>query len=153
MQLLDVLVTHVDVALLDCQGGTATCITSNYSGQICRICRSNDTATTNQYPADNGLRTNRLTFSHGGESWTGGPTTANTDVGIRGFIYTGGNLTFNSLSDVAGSVWVVGNVVNNDTSGERVLVFYEPPAGLPVLNVVLGRLSWDETVPSSTPWP
>ncbi len=48
---------------------------------------------------------------------------------------------------------VGGNVVNNDTSGERVLVFYEPPAGLPVLNVVLGRLSWDETAPSATPWP
>lgn len=114
---------------------------------------TNDTATTNQYPADNGLRTNRLTFNHGGETWTGGPISGNTDVGIRGFIYTGGNLTFNSLSDVAGSVWVVGNVVNNDTSGERVLVFYEPPAGLPVLNVVLGRLSWDETAPSATPWP
>jgi hypothetical protein len=114
---------------------------------------TNDTATTNQYPADNGLRTNRLTFSHGGETWTGGPISANTDVGIRGFIYTGGNLTFNSLSDVAGSVWVVGNVVNNDTSGERVLVFYEPNLNLPLLNVVLGRLSWDEVAPSTAPWP
>jgi hypothetical protein len=114
---------------------------------------TNDTATTNQYPADNGLKTNRLTFSHGGETWTGGPITANTDVGIRGFIYSGGNLTFNSLSDVAGAVWVVGNVVNNDPSGERVLVFYEPNLNLPLLNVVLGRVSWDEVSPSGVAWP
>lgn len=80
------------------------------------------------------------------------PISGNTDVGIRGLIYTGGNLTFNSLSDVAGSVWVVGNVVNNDTSGERVLVFYEPNLNLPLLNVVLGRLSWDEVAPSTAPW-
>lgn len=112
-----------------------------------------DTAALNQYPADNGLNTSRLTFSHGGETWTGGPPVANTDIGIRGFIYTGGNLTFNSLADIAGAVWVVGNTVNNDVSGERVLVFYEPPSNLPLLNVVLGRLSWDEVSPSTAPWP
>jgi hypothetical protein len=112
----------------------------------------NDTATLNQYPADNGFRTNRLTFNHGGESWSGGPPTGNTDVGIRGFIYSGGNMTFNSLSDISGALWVVGNVVNNDTSGERVLVFYEPNLNLPLLNVVVGRMSWDEVTPSAIPW-
>ena len=112
----------------------------------------NDTATLNQYPADNGFRTNRLTFNHGGESWSGGPPTGNSDVGIRGFIYSGGNMTFNSLSDISGALWVVGNVVNNDTSGERVLVFYEPNLNLPLLNVVVGRMSWDEVTPSAIPW-
>lgn len=114
---------------------------------------TNDTTATNQYPADNGLKTNRLTFNHGSETWTGGPPTGNTDVGIRGFVYVGGNMTFNSLSDVSGTVWVVGNVVNNDTSGERVLVFYEPNFTLPLLNVVLGRVTWDEVSPTSNPWP
>ncbi|MBL8023163.1 MAG: hypothetical protein JNK54_02620 [Elusimicrobia bacterium] len=114
---------------------------------------TNDTAALNQYPADNGLRTNRLTFNHGGETWTGGPIAGNTDVGIRGFIYAGGNMTLNSLSDISGALWVVGNVVNNDTSGERVLVFYEPNFNLPLLNVVLGRISWDEVTPSTLPWP
>lgn len=112
-----------------------------------------DTASTNQYPGDNGFQTNRLTFNHGNETWTGGPLAANTDVGIRGFIYVGGNMTFNSLSDIAGSLWVVGNVINNDSSGERVNVYYEQNNTLPLLNVVLGRLSWDEVAPSTAPWP
>ncbi|MBK8575344.1 MAG: pilus assembly PilX N-terminal domain-containing protein [Elusimicrobia bacterium] len=112
---------------------------------------TNDTAALNQYPADNGLRTNRATFSHGGETWAGGPIAGNTDVGIRGFIYVGGNMTFNSLSDVGGAIWVVGNVINNDVSGERVNIYYEPNFNLPLLNVVLGRMTWDE-VTSTSPW-
>ncbi len=111
-----------------------------------------DTATADQYPADNGFQTNRLTFNHGSESWTGGPPSANTDVGIQGFVYTGGNLTINSVADVAGTIWAVGNVVNNDV-GERVLVFYEGNnPNIPLLNVVLTRESWDEVAPSTAPW-
>lgn len=114
---------------------------------------TNDTAVLNQYPADNGLKTNRSTFNHGGETWAGGPIAGNTDVGIRGFVYAGGNMTINSISDMAGTLWVVGNVVNNDVSGERVLLFYEPNFSLPLLNVVLGRVTWDEVTPTANPWP
>jgi hypothetical protein len=110
-----------------------------------------DTNAVNQYPADNGLRTNRLTFDHGSESWTGGPPSANTDVGLRGFLYVGGNLIVNSIADVAGAVWVVGNVTNNST-GERVMVFYDNTLQVPMLNVVLSRQSWREVGPSSTAW-
>jgi len=113
---------------------------------------TNDTTTTNQYPADNGLRTSRTTFRHGVETWTGGPPAANTDVGLRGFIYSGGHLTFNSIADVAGTIWAVGNVINNDVT-ERVLVFYEGSnPNVPVLNVVLNRVSWDEVTPTAGVW-
>lgn len=115
-----------------------------------------DTATSNQYPADNGLKTNLLTFNHGSQSWTGGPPSANTDVSIRGFVYTGGNMTFVSgaLGDFQGVLWVVGNITNNNV-GERSLVFYDETLGasLPVLNVVLVRQSWREVSPSATAWP
>jgi hypothetical protein len=101
---------------------------------------ANDTAAVNEYPADNGFQTNRLTFNHGGETWTGGPPSGNTDVGFRGFVYIGGDLTLNSLSDVSGTMWVVGNTINNDVSGERVNVFYEGNnPNIPLLNVVLAR--------------
>jgi hypothetical protein len=113
---------------------------------------SYDSSTTNEYPADNGFQSNRTTFNHGSESWTGGPPSANTDVGVRGFVYVGGNLTINSVSDIAGVLWVVGNVTNN-TTGERVLVFYDSTLQVPTLNVVLVRQSWREVAPSTTAWP
>lgn len=113
-----------------------------------------DTAANNQYPGDNGLQTNRLTFNHGGETWTGGPTSANTDVGLRGFIYVGGNFTLNSISDIAGSVWVIGATTVGPSVTERALVFYEDVgANVPILNVILDRQSWDETTPSLIAWP
>jgi hypothetical protein len=112
-----------------------------------------DTAALDEYPADNGLKTVRSTFLHGTETWTGGPPAANTDVGIRGFAYIGKNLTINSVSDIAGTIWTVGDIDNN-TTGERVLVFYEGDnPNIPVLNVVLVRQSWDEVPPSAVPWP
>jgi hypothetical protein len=114
---------------------------------------ANDTAAVNEYPADNGFQTNRLTFNHGGETWTGGPPSGNTDVGFRGFVYIGGDLTLNSLSDVSGTMWVVGNTINNDVSGERVNVFYEGNnPNIPLLNVVLARVTWDEIPASNIAW-
>lgn len=107
-----------------------------------------DTATSNQYPADTGYQSNALTFDHGSDTWTGGPPSANTDVGYKGLIYVGGDLTINSISDVNGVVWVAGNVINN-TTGERVLIFYDDGLDVPVLNVVLSRVSWQEASPSS----
>jgi len=112
----------------------------------------NDSTTANQYPADTGYQSNATTFNFGSQSWTGGPPSANTDVGIRGFIYAGGNFTLNDIADVNGVIWAVGNVTNNVT-GERTLVFYDDSINVPVLSVVLTRQSWSETVPSSTPWP
>lgn len=117
---------------------------------------SGDTATANQYPADNGFQTVRPTFLHGTHTWTGGPPGSNTDVAVRGFLYVGGNLTvvLNALADYQGVIWVNGNVTNLNT-GERSLVFYDSTVGdnLPVLNVVLQRQSWQEIAPSATPWP
>lgn len=114
-----------------------------------------DTATTNQYPADNGYQQVRTTFDLGNESWTGGPAAMATDVGFSGFVYVGGNLTIvnNALSDYHGVIWVVGNVTNNNV-GERSLLFFDHTLGssLPVLNVILVRQSWKETAPSSVPW-
>jgi hypothetical protein len=76
----------------------------------------------------------------------GGPPAANTDVGVRGFVYIGGNFALNDIADLAGTIWVVGNTTVGAAVTERALVFYEDvSAGLPILNVVLSRLSWDET--------
>ncbi|OGR81853.1 MAG: hypothetical protein A3J74_09260 [Elusimicrobia bacterium RIFCSPHIGHO2_02_FULL_57_9] len=116
---------------------------------------SYDTATLNQYPADDGYQRVRAIFDLGNESWTGGPPSAFTDVGLSGFVYVGGNLTIvaNAMSDYHGVIWVVGNIVNNNV-GERSLVFYDGTLGkdLPVLNVILTRESWKEVAPSTAAW-
>ncbi len=113
-----------------------------------------DTAANSQYPGDAGFRTNNATFNHGSQTWTGGPPAANTDVGVRGFVYIGGNFALNNIADMAGTIWVVGNTTVGAAVTERALVFYEDvSAGLPILNVVLNRLSWDETLPSAVAWP
>ncbi|MDI6757537.1 MAG: hypothetical protein QME32_05890 [Endomicrobiia bacterium] len=114
-----------------------------------------DTAAINQYPADNGLRQNRATFNFGGETWTAGgspPTAANTDVGLRGFLYVGGNYQIEGPMDIYGAVWVAGNV-SKAVGAERTIIFFDDNLDLPSLNVVLVRKSWDEIVPSTTPWP
>lgn len=112
-----------------------------------------DTASANQYPGDTGLRSNASTFPFGSQSWTGGPSTANTDIGIRGFIYVGGNFTIQSEAggDFHGALWVVGNATNMNTN-EYSLVFYDSGLDVPVLNVILTLQSWRETSPSSTVW-
>jgi hypothetical protein len=113
-----------------------------------------DTAANSQYPGDAGFRTNNATFNHGAQTWTGGPPAGNTDVGVRGFVYIGGNFALNNIADLAGTIWVVGNTTVGAAVTERALVFYEDvSAGLPILNVVLSRLSWDETAPSAVAWP
>lgn len=125
-----------------------------------------DTSTLNEYPADNGYHASRPAFNLGscssgctpvgswaGETWTGGPSAQNTDVGIRGFLYVGGNLTVmnQALMDLYGAIWVVGNVTNNNV-GERSLVFYDSTLDVPVLNVILVRQSWQEVSPSPVSW-
>jgi len=128
-----------------------------------------DTATTNQYPADNGLQATRSTFDLGscssgcspvaswtGDTWTGGPSTGDTDVGVRGFIYVGGagGLTIiqGAKADFYGAIWTVGPVTNQNT-GERSLVFYDSQLDVPTLNVVLVQQSWQEISPSNAAWP
>lgn len=115
-----------------------------------------DTAATNQFPADNGFQQVRNTFIHGSQTWSGGPPSGNTDVGMRGFVYVGGNLRIvsNAQSDYQGVIWVNGDIVNENT-GERSLVFYDETVGssLPVLNVVLVRRDWRETSASTIAWP
>lgn len=114
-----------------------------------------DTSAANQYPADAGFHVNNATFNLGSQTWTGGPSTATTDVGFRGFIYVGGNLVIatGGRADYAGAVWVAGNVTNANT-GEYSLVFYDSSIGarVPVLNVILVQQSWKEIAPSSTAW-
>lgn len=114
-----------------------------------------DTSAKNEYPADNGYRTNRKTFSFGGETWTGGktpPSAGNTDVGFRGLIYVGGDFDIQGPADINGAVWVVGSI-SKATGAERTIVFYDDTLDLPSLNVVLTRESWDEIAPSATAWP
>jgi hypothetical protein len=112
-----------------------------------------DTAATDQYPGDNGLRVNNTLFDHGSETWTGGPTSSATDVGLRGLIYVGGNFTItaDTRADLRGVLWVKGTTTNAATS-EKVVIYYERPAGIPVLNVVLRKESWKEVPPTSGAW-
>ena len=116
---------------------------------------ANDTSAINEYPADNGYQKNRSTFKFGSETWTGGkspPPAGNTDIGIRGLLYVGGNFDIQGPADVHGAVWVVGNI-SKAVGSERTLVFFDDSLDLPMLNVILERQSWDETIPTSTPWP
>ena len=118
-----------------------------------------DTVTPNEYPGDNGLRTNRATFQFGNETWANDPAGDeppyyNTDVGVKGFIYVGGNLYLNGIMDVCGAIWVRNNVVRYPGAGsEPILVFFDDSLVIPTMNVVLKRQSWEETSPSSTTWP
>ena len=130
--------------------------TGNIPSEAWREYGKIDTATKNQYPGDEGYQKNRTTFIHGGETWTGGPPSGNTDVGIKGFIYVGGNLYLNNVMDISGAVWVVGNVSRFAGAGsDPMLVFYDSAlsTSLPVLNVVLTRKTWEETSASTTAWP
>jgi len=105
-----------------------------------------DTASTNQYPADNGYHTNRQTFNFGSETWTDGPSASNTDVGLDGFLYVGGNFDMERAMDYYGAVWVVGNVSRATGMSEYSIVFFKDSLDLPALNVVLVRKSWSEIV-------
>ena len=112
-----------------------------------------DTAATNQYPADNGYQKNRATFNFGSETWTGGPASYNTDVGLRGFLYVGGNYDIKRDMDIYGAVWVEGSVSKATGAAERTIIFFDDSLSLPAFNVVLVRLWWGEIMPSSQAWP
>jgi hypothetical protein len=111
-----------------------------------------DTASTNQYPADKGLRSVRPTFSFGNETWSGGPTAANTDVGLAGFLYVGGNYDMEGPMDIYGAVWVVGRVSRGTGVSEYSIIFFDENLDLPTLNVVLVRKLWQTIPPTNIPW-
>lgn len=111
-----------------------------------------DTASINQYPADDGYQKTRPLFNFGGETWSGGPpNSSNTDVGFRGLLYVGGNFYIEGPADVHGAVWVVGDV-SKATGSERTIIFYDDSLDVPSLNVILVRTSWNEIVAAQSTW-
>ncbi|MFN3550828.1 MAG: hypothetical protein ACK4WJ_03365, partial [Endomicrobiia bacterium] len=100
-----------------------------------------DTSSLNQYPADNGYRRVRSVFRFGTETWTDGPSAANTDVGLAGFLYVGGNYDMEGPMDIYGAAWIVGNVRRGTGVSEYSIIFFNESLELPSLNVVLIRKS------------
>ncbi len=115
-----------------------------------------DTNASGEYPADTGLHSNASTFRFGTDTWCqpGSSCGWASTVGLRGFTYVGGNLTILQFMDFNGAVWVNGSVTaTGGTSTSFCGIFYDDTLQVPVLNVILERLSWKETSPSSTAWP
>lgn len=108
-----------------------------------------DTASSNQYPGDTGLKSNAATYTMGscGVSCEGGPLGA--DLGVYGFLYVGGNFNRSGDSDVFGAMWVVGDI----SGAGNTMLFYNSNLQLPTLNVVLIKDSWLEQPPNPLAWP
>lgn len=108
-----------------------------------------DTASTNQYPGDTGLKSNAATYTLGScsVSCEGGPLGA--DLGVYGFLYVGGDFNRTGDSDIFGAMWVEGNV----SGAGNTMVFYDAKLKLPTLNVVLIKDSWEEQAASPIAWP
>lgn len=118
---------------------------------------TDDTSATNQYPADTGYHSSASTHNFGTSTFnlpgvSGGPYHAT--VGIRGFTYVGGNLTILNYMDFNGAVWVNGTVTANNANSQTYCgIFYDDTLQVPALNVILLRMSWQESAPSSVAWP
>jgi len=119
---------------------------------------TNDTANSNEYPADIGLHKTNATWNFGTESTcipaTGSCGWINT-VGRRGFTYVGGNLTItnNGFMDFNGAVWVNGQVIATGASNTQFCgIYFDDTLTMPTLNVILTRLSWLEIPPSTSVW-
>jgi hypothetical protein len=115
-----------------------------------------DSATTKEYPADNGLHQTKATFNFGSDTFgvpgLGAGPYVNT-IGVRGFTYVGGNLTILQYMDFNGAVWVNGTVTASGGSMSHSCgIFYNDDLEVPALNVILIRQSWKEVPPSSTAW-
>ncbi len=111
-----------------------------------------DNTSINQYPADDGYKRVRKYFRFGQETWSDGPYTANTDVGLAGFLYVGGNYDMEGPMDIYGAVWVVGNVSRGTGVSEFSILYFDENLNLPSLNVVLVRKSWQTVPPTNIPW-
>ena len=99
-----------------------------------------DTAASNEYPGDTGLRSNALTYRLGSLAGAMDASGSGGDLGVYGFLYIGGNFTRGGASDIYGSMWVVGNVSGTGNT----MVFYNSKLHGPTLNVVLTKDSWQE---------
>jgi hypothetical protein len=110
-----------------------------------------DTAATNQFPADNGLKNNKSTYILGSVSGVEGAATGG-DLGFFGFVYVGGDLLIAGDADVYGSIWVVG-VSTFGPGASNNAIFFNDQLVLPTLNVVLVRQSWKEVTSSGVVWP
>lgn len=110
-----------------------------------------DTGSTNQFPADNGLRNTKSSYILGscGSACEGGSPGSGSDLGFYGFVYVGGNANINGDAEIYGAIWVVGSW----TGTGNPIVFYNDQLNLPTLNIVLVRQSWQEVGPNKIPWP
>lgn len=112
-----------------------------------------DTAAANEYPADAGYQKNNTTFDFGNETWSPVYKAADTDLGIRGFLYVGGNLSLDGAIDYCGAIWVVGNTTKSASTGRSLIFFNENLNTVPTLNVILQRKTWEEIGADPTAWP
>lgn len=107
-----------------------------------------DTAASNQYPGDTGLRSNAATYNIGSCGVTCEGSASGSDVGYRGFVYIGGNINMTGDSDIYGAIWAQ----SGWSGGGNAMVFYDDSLVLPQLNVTLSRQSWQEVAPRSGVW-
>lgn len=116
-----------------------------------------DTNGSGEYPADLGFQNSNTTFKFGTDTFCLYPGVCSvfSTPGMRGFTYVGGNLSIKNASmDFNGAVWVNGAVNSSGTGLTHACgVFYDDTLSLPTLNVILTRLSWQETPSSPLAWP
>lgn len=110
--------------------------------------RKFDTASSNQYPGDIGLKSNTNYYELGSCGTTCEGSASGSDLGLEGFMYVGGNINMTGDSDVHGAIWVQ----SGWSGGGNVMVFYDDSLVLPQLNVTLQRLSWREVAPRPGTW-
>jgi hypothetical protein len=110
-----------------------------------------DTNSANQYPADNGR--NRVLNNYVlGSNPTAEVEPTGSDAAFVGFVYVGGNATLAGAADQHGAIWVKGNWSSGTSGSSNNNLFYNDQLQLPMLNVVLLRLSWKEVSPCATAW-
>ena len=107
-----------------------------------------DTASTNEYPGDNGYHSNSATYDIGSCGTTCEGAASGSDVGLYGFMYVGGTINMTGDSDVYGAVWVA----SGWSGAGNVMIFYNDNLVLPQLNVTLSRDSWQERSPANATW-
>lgn len=107
-----------------------------------------DTAASNQYPGDTGLRSTAATYALGSCGMGCEGSASGSDLGLEGFMYVGGTINMTGDSDVHGAIWVQ----SGWSGGGNVMVFYDDTLVLPQLNVTLARQSWSEVSPREETW-
>ena len=95
-----------------------------------------------------GLKNSANSYVLGDCSSTCEGSQSGDDLGFYGFIYVGRDANFQGNADIYGAVWVAGNWT---AAGDN-LLFYNAQLDIPLLNVILIRLSWNEVSPSPQAW-